>query len=123
LIGRLTVSSLTTAVIVTLALAATTMRVAHAADTRELIGKWQSRNIVIEFRPDGTFTARPRQRGRGATPGSWSLIDHEHMATWTDESKPRRVNKFLIRDRYLIITESGGRLHVHERVESDAKLN
>ena len=86
----------------------------------ELVGKWQSRTVQIEFRADGTYIARPRQRGRKATEGSWSLIDHQHVATWTDESRPRRVNKFVVRKPYLIITESGGRLHVHERVQDKA---
>jgi hypothetical protein len=89
-----------------------------AAD--QLVGHWalvnQAIALQIVFKQDGTYWAKSPST---TMKGRWARVDDEHLATWTGESRPRRVNRFKITGRNLVIIDSNGILHVHRRQLED----
>ena len=83
----------------------------------QLIGGWQlvgqETVMSIEFRRDGTYYA---QTGRGQVRGKWSLVGQNHIATWSDDRRAKRVNAFRFENGELLITDDDGAIHRHARV-------
>ena len=70
--------------------------------------------MTIEFRADGTYHATTEA---GVMDGMWTLTDNSHIATWSDERKPKRENEFRFENDELIVVEPGGIAHKHVRVK------
>ena len=97
------------------------LRTALTADTTgksQLLGAWRliSGDLEVRFEEDGTFEARTPE---GVTEGRWQQLDEMHLATWADENKPRRVNRFEVQGDNLIIIDDHGQYHVHKRLPAN----
>lgn len=81
-----------------------------------LVGHWvlvnQAAALQIVFGDDGRYYAKS---AKSTIRGKWALVDEEHIATWTDDSRPRRVNRFRIHGNNLVIIDTDGTHHVHRR--------
>ena len=81
-----------------------------------LVGHWilvnQASALQIAFFDDGRYHAKT---STSVLRGKWALVDEEHVATWTDDSRPRRVNRFRIHGNNLVIIDPDGTHHVHRR--------
>jgi len=87
--------------------------------TREeqLVGAWRAAGILIEFRADGRFRADISGQQKPVM-GQWQVVDSKHLLTWSDSSRPKRINEFSIRGDYMMVIQSPGRVVVHQRVET-----
>lgn len=84
---------------------------------QQLLGAWRAAGVVIEFHRDGRFEANIAGKNKPVV-GQWQIVDGKHLLTWSDSSRPKRINEFSIRGDYLMIVQSAGRVVVHQRVES-----
>lgn len=92
---------------------------AQQSSEHEITGLWHTAGFRIEFRADGTYVAHTG--GRKIT-GFWAVVDSEYLATWTDSARPRRVNRFAIHGKHLLIAQSGGKTVVHTRLPATVDL-
>lgn len=68
--------------------------------------------LQIQFNEDGTYQAwAPKKSFKG----KWAIVDEDHLATWSHDNKPRKVSRFRITGKNLVITDSEGIHHVHQR--------
>lgn len=85
---------------------------------QRILGKWQliqqDGNMTIEFRADGSYQAKT---DFGVMKGKWEIVDNSRIATWADESQPKRENQFRFESDKLLIVDGGGSVHKHRRVE------
>ena len=92
---------------------------AQPASEHEITGLWHSPGFRIEFSADGRYEAHT---GGSKLTGFWAIVDDEYIATWTDSNRPRRVNRFAIHGKHLLIRQPGGKTIVHTRVAADPKV-
>ncbi len=90
----------------------------YAPDTKaDIVGHWQlvdeKHAMSIEFKEDGTYVA---QTAVGRRAGRWELVDPSHIATWSNEGKPKRVSEFAIVGNFLIIIGAQGSALKHKRI-------
>lgn len=83
----------------------------------ELEGRWrlvgQKYDLVIDLRADGRYQA---MTDVGTKLGRWEQVDNEHIATWSDESQPKRVSAFKIEGDNLTITDTSNTPLEHVRL-------
>lgn len=84
---------------------------------QQLLGTWRATNLLITFRADGRFEARIAGK-KTPVAGRWQVVNRKHLLTWSDDSRPKRINEFSIRGDYLMIMQSAKRVVVHQRVDS-----
>ena len=73
----------------------------------ELEGRWrlvdQNYDLVIDLRADGSYHA---MTNLGMKSGRWEQIDSDHIATWSDDSQPKRVSSFKLEGDSLTIIDT-----------------
>jgi hypothetical protein len=87
-------------------------------DPTELVGLWQGNGFTIALRADGTFRAQAPGR---ALDGHWTRVGSHYLATWHDEALPKRISRYSIHGKHLIINRPGGTTVIHTRVDRPAQ--
>jgi len=89
-----------------------------------LIGQWalvgRRSGLVLRFRANGTYEALGPG---GVRTGYWSELPGGRLATWSDPSRPKRVNRFALNRDWLVIIDAQGNFHKHRRIVTPLPAN